>query len=189
MTSGSLPLTDLLQRARDGDDAALRLVFNATYEDLRRMAHARLSGNARGTLLDTTALVHESYLRFAKAGELKIEDRGHFFRYASHVMRSVIVDLARARLAERRGGDAQHVTLDTAAGDSAADDAATEEILRVHAALEDLATLDPRIGHVVEMRYFAGMTETEIGTALGVTERTVRRDWEKARLLLARALE
>jgi RNA polymerase sigma factor (TIGR02999 family) len=131
MTSGSLPLTDLLQRARDGDDAALRLVFNATYEDLRRMAHARLSGNARGTLLDTTALVHESYLRFVNAGELKIEDRGHFFRYASHVMRSVIVDLARARLAERRGGDAQHVTLDTAAGDSAADDAATEEILRV----------------------------------------------------------
>ena len=112
-------LTDLIHRAQEGDPNAFRQVFNTTYEDLRRMARARLSPGARGTLLDTTSLVHESYLRFANAGELRIEDRAHFFRYARHVMRSVIVDLARSRLAERRGGDAEHVTLNTALGGAA----------------------------------------------------------------------
>lgn len=189
MVSGSPPLTDLLQRAHEGDSAALRSVFDAAYEDLRRMAHARLRSDTRGTLLDTTALVHESFLRFARAGELKLEDRLHFFRYASHVMRSVIVDMARARHADRRGGDASHITLNTAIGEGTVEESASDEILRVHAALEDLAALDQRMSQVVEMRYFAGMTEAEIGTALGVTERTVRRDWEKARLVLARALE
>jgi RNA polymerase sigma factor (TIGR02999 family) len=102
-------------------------------------------------------------------------------------MRSVVVDLVRARLAERRGGGAAHVTLNTAIGDGAP--AAEAEILRVHEALEELATLNERMAQVVEMRYFAGLTEPEIADALGVTERTVRRDWEKARVLLAEALE
>jgi RNA polymerase sigma factor (TIGR02999 family) len=180
-------LTDLILRAEDGDAAAWRALFDATYEDLRRMARSRLNHGARGTLLDTTSLVHESYLRFANAGQLRIEDRRHFFRYAGHVMRSVIVDLARARLAERRGGEAYHITLNTALGDGVSGD--ESEILRVHEALAEIMQHDERIGCVVEMRYFAGMTETEIADALGVTDRTVRRDWEKARLLLAEALQ
>jgi RNA polymerase sigma factor (TIGR02999 family) len=179
-------LTDLIQRAQQGDEAALRQVFDAAYEDLRRMARSRLRMGVRGTLLDTTSLVHESFLRFANAGELRIEDREHFYRYAGHVMRSVIVDIARASLAERRGGGAGCVTLDTAIGDGAT--SGEDEVLRVHEALEELALHDQRMVQVVEMRYFAGMTETEIAAALGVTDRTVRRDWEKARLLLARSL-
>jgi RNA polymerase sigma factor (TIGR02999 family) len=180
------PLTDLIRRAQDGDAQALKSVFDVTYDDLRRLARARLSRGGRGTLLDTSALVHESYLRFANAGQLRIEDRQHFLRYTSHVMRSVVVDLVRGKLADRRGGGASHVTLNTGIGDGAA--AAEDEILRVHEALEELARLNQRMAQVVEMRYFAGLTETEIADALGVTERTVRRDWEKARLFLKELL-
>ena len=179
-------LTDLIRQASNGDDVALQRVFDATYPELRRLARARLSNNARGTLLDTTSLVHESYLRFANAGELNIADRQHFLRYAGHVMRSVIIDFVRERMALRRGGDAAHVTLNTSVSDSSA--TGEEQILRVHEALDELAQYDRRLVQVVEMRYFAGMTENEIADALGVTDRTVRRDWEKARLLLAEAL-
>jgi RNA polymerase sigma factor (TIGR02999 family) len=150
------------------------------------MAHGRIRQVGPGTLLDTTSLVHESYLRFQRAGELDINDRAHFFRYAGHVMRSVIVDMARAKLAERRGGDAAHVTLNTALGDTAPGSEA--EVVRVHEALEELGKHDARLVQVVEMRYFGGMTEVEIAGALGITDRTVRRDWEKARLLLAQLL-
>jgi RNA polymerase sigma factor (TIGR02999 family) len=101
-------------------------------------------------------------------------------------MRSVIVDLVRERRAERRGGDVRHVTLNTQADSP---DGAEEEILRVHEALDDLARYDERLVRVVEMRYYVGMTEAEIADALGITDRTVRRDWEKARLLLAEALK
>jgi RNA polymerase sigma factor (TIGR02999 family) len=179
-------LTDLIRRARDGDEQALKAFFDVTYEDLRRMARARLSKAGRGPLLDTTSLVHESYLRFANAGQLQIADRAHFFRYAAQVMRSVIVDLARARLAERHGGGAAHVRLRTDVANAV--QGGEDEIVRVHEALEELRSYDERMLHVVEMRYFGGMTEAEIADALGVTDRTVRRDWEKARLILARTL-
>ena len=185
MTDGG-SLTDLILKAQDGDQAALRQVFDATYEDLRAVARMRLSRGGRGALLDTTALVHESFLRFANAGRLNVEDRGHFLRYASHVMRSVIVDFVRERLAERRGGDVAHVTLNSEI--LSLDEPGETEILKVHEALEELAQHDPRLVQVVEMRYFSGMTEAEIAEVLGITDRTVRRDWEKARLLLARAL-
>jgi RNA polymerase sigma factor (TIGR02999 family) len=179
-------LTDLIRRANDGDEGALERVFDAAYQDLRRLAHMRLTQGARGVYLDTTALVHESYLRFASAGQLSLQDRQHFMRYAATVMRSVIVDFVRERQAARRGGDALHVTLNTDAG--SATSSAQDEIMRVHEALDELAQLDRRICQVVEMRYFAGMTEAEIAGALGVTDRTVRRDWEKARLVLAQVL-
>jgi RNA polymerase sigma factor (TIGR02999 family) len=180
-------LTDLIRRAQDGDEAALRIVFDATYAELRGLARARLRKGSRNTLLDTTSLVHEAFLRFADAGRLHIGDRQHFLRYASHVMRSVIVDFVRERLAQRRGGDAVHVTFNSEIGDVAG--AGESEILKIHEALEELAQFDARLVQVVEMRYFAGMTETEIAAALGVNDRTVRRDWQKARLLLADALK
>jgi RNA polymerase sigma factor (TIGR02999 family) len=178
-------LTDLIHQAQSGDSAALRRIFDATYGDLRALARARLSRGGRDHVLDTTSLVHESYLRFIEAGRLRIEDRQHFLRYSSHVMRSVIVDFVRENRAKRRGGDALHVTLN-----SQIDAGGGElEIVRVNDALEELARHDARMAQVVEMRYFAGMTEPEIAEALGVTDRTVRRDWEKARLLLAEALK
>jgi RNA polymerase sigma factor (TIGR02999 family) len=180
------PLTDLIRAAQGGNADALNRMFAAMYDDLRIMARKRLHSHQRGTMLDTTSLVHESFLRFSKAGHLQIEDRKHFLRYASLVMRSVVVDYARERLTGRRGGGATHVTLTTHAGGAATD--ACAQILHVHDALEELAKLDERLALVVEMRYFAAMTENEIAEALDITDRTVRRDWEKARLILADAL-
>jgi RNA polymerase sigma factor (TIGR02999 family) len=179
-------ITQLLQRAREGDKQAFDQLFQALYPDLRRIAHARLAPHVRGTMLDTTALVHEAYLKFEKSARLTPGDRGHFLAYAANVMRSIIVDAARAKRAERRGGDADRVTLNTDVGETLASE--EDEILDVHAALEELGQLDARLAQVVVMRYFGGMKETDIALALGVTDRTVRRDWDKARLLLANAL-
>lgn len=180
-------LTDLIQRAQNGEAGALQSVFQITYDELRMMARARLMGGGRSVSLDTTALVHECYLRFATAKRLSVEDRVHFFRYAGTAMRSVIVDLARGALREKRGSGENPETLGTTVSESVSV-AGEEQVLGVHEALEELAQVDPRLVQVVEMRYFAGLTEAEIGAALGVTERTVRRDWEKARLVLAEAL-
>ena len=155
------------------------------YGQLRVLARARLRQGGRECLLDTTALVHEAYLRLAGVDMDSAEQRS-FFAYASRTMRSVIVDFARKRQTECRGGDAFMVTLTgplAERGPVAADD-----ILRVHEALDELAHIDARLAEVVEMRYFAGLTEPQIAQALGTSERTVLRDWEKARLLLARAL-
>jgi RNA polymerase sigma factor (TIGR02999 family) len=180
-------LTVLIRRAQSGDEAAEKAIFAATYDDLRGLAHARLRGGPPGQLLDTTSLVHESYLKIVRTGALRVEDRVQFFRYAGRVMRSVVVDFVRARFADRRGGEAIHVTLGPDLADPARDGAT--EILRVHEALEELAKHAPRLVQVVEMRYFGGMSESDIAEALGLTERTVRRDWEKARLLLLEALQ
>ena len=175
-------VTQLLAAAREGDSAAAGRAFSLLYDELRRLARARLRPHQTMTLLDTTSLVHESFLKLVGAKSLPVEDRHHFFAYASRVMRSVIVDFARARRAERRGGDAERVVLDTALGEKLA--APENDVLRVHEALEVLAQADERLAQVVEMRYFGGMTEPEIAESLGLSERTVRRDWEKARLLL-----
>ena len=180
-------LTDLIRRAQGGDESALRGVFDATYQELRSMARARLRRSGPNTFLDTTSLVHEAYLRFAESNRLHIGDRQHFLRYASHAMRSVIVDFVREALADRRGGGAEHVTLNSEIHDGALSNEA--EILAVHEALQELAKVDAHLVQVVEMRYFAGMTEPEIAAAMGINERTVRRHWQKARLLLADALK
>ena len=133
-------------------------------------------------MLDTTALVHESYLRLVQTGQLTFDDRRAFFGYASQVMRSVIVDSARARSAERRGGDAHVMTLSTdLAHDIRQDD---EGIIQVHDALQELERADARAARMVEMRYFGGYSDREIAETLDVTERTVQRDWEKAKMLL-----
>jgi RNA polymerase sigma factor (TIGR02999 family) len=151
------------------------------------MAQARLARDATITLLDATSLVHEAYLRLQQVEHIDLGSRAEFMAYASRVLRSVIVDFARRRLAQRRGGDAVHLTLATEAADHiGADDT---DILRVDEALRALADTDPRLRSVVEMRYFAGLSEQEIADALGVTERTVRRDWQRARLLLSVSLQ
>jgi RNA polymerase sigma factor (TIGR02999 family) len=179
-------ITAFIERARQGDRAAFDGLFEALYPELRRIAHARLARNVRDTLMDTTVLVHECYMKFVAAQRLRVEDRAHFLAYAATAMRSIVVDAARAARAERRGGAAAHVTLDTGHADSLAQ--AEDEAIDIDEALRELAQLDPRLVRVVEMRYFGGMTDAEVGAALGVTDRTVRRDWEKARLLLQHAL-
>jgi len=180
-------LTDLIHHVHDGETGALQSVFELTYDELRRLARYRLQTVERAAVLDTTGLVHECYLRLASAKKLAVEDRVHFFRYAGRAMRCVIVDMARGALRTKRGNGERPLSLSTTICESTSA-AAEEEVLSVHDALDDLAQIDPRLVQVVEMRYFAGMTEADIATALGVTDRTIRRDWEKARLLLARAL-
>ena len=168
----------------DADDRA-PATWQAAYPELKKIARARLHAAQPGAPgINTTALVHESFLRLAgRIDGLQFDSRGHFYAYAARVMRSVIVDLVREQQAGRRGGGAAHVTLDTVVADGLAstDDG---EALRVDEALTALAAVEPRLAQVVEMRYFAGMTDDEIAQVLGLTDRTVRRDWDKARLLL-----
>jgi len=177
----------LIARVNAGEPGAQSELFAAAYGELRALARARLRGGGRSTVLDTTALVHESYLRFVRNGRLRSEDRRAFFAYASRVMRAVIVDAVREHLADRRGGAAEWLTLDTQIGDELP--AAGRDLLRVEEALQVLAEAEPRLAQVVEMRYFGGYDDAEIADALGVAERTVRRDWNKARLLLAAILD
>lgn len=180
-------LGELIRRLQSGDAGAREKLFAAAYGELKKLARARLRDGGRNTLLETTALVNESYLRFLNSGQLRIEDRRAFFAYASKVMRSVIIDLVRQRQAERRGGDATELTLDTQIAASLP--AGEAEIVHVYDALLALEAAEPRLAQVVEMRYFGGYSEAEIAETLGLTERTVRRDWDKARLLLMSALK
>ena len=179
-------ITDLIEAARGGDGAARDELFAETYRELRSLARSRLRGGPRDALLDTTSLVHESYLRLIACERLEVRDRVHFLNYAGSAMRSVIVDCVRKWRAARHGGESFRTTLSSQVGESL--QANEDEILRVHEALEDLAKFDARMVQVVEMRYFAGMSETEIADALSISDRTVRREWEKARLWLAQAL-
>jgi RNA polymerase sigma factor (TIGR02999 family) len=153
----------------------------SAYDELRRLARARLRSNGPLTLLDTAGLVSDTYRRLAVQHNLHIESRAHFLGYCARIMRSVIIDLLRQRDAERRGGGDQKITLNTEIGESLA---AADEPLRVNEALGELAEREPRLAQVVEMRYFGGYSEDEVAEALGVNTRTVQRDWQKARMLL-----
>jgi RNA polymerase sigma factor (TIGR02999 family) len=180
-------VTELLDRIRQNDQAALDALVALVYPDLHRMARNRLAQNDTITLLDATAMVHEAYLRLQGTGRIEAKSRPQFFVYAAQVLRSVMVDFARKRRAERRGGGQANLTLseELASGLGGTD----EDIERVNEALDELAESDPRLRHVVEMRYFGGFNDQEIAEALGVTDRTVRRDWERAKLLLSVALK
>ena len=161
-------------------------MFEVVYPELKRIARYRLRRDDGGTHLNTTALVNECYLKFSGAEQLAPQDRAHFLAYAAVAMRSIVVDAARARLAERRGSGERPVTLDSAIiGEMPSDD---EQVLHVHEALAELQSMDARLAQVVEMRYFGGMTDEEVGQALDVSAKTVRRDWDKARLILASSL-
>jgi RNA polymerase sigma factor (TIGR02999 family) len=179
-------ITTLLRAAGQGDRPAADQVVALLYADLQRLARQRLQQAGQPTALNPTALVHESWLRLHQAGQLDFPDRKHFLSYAARTMRSIVIDQIRARQAQRHGGELQQVTFSTAIAELAPPN--DDEVLRVHEALAELGTVDPRLVQVVEMRYFGGLAEAEIAEALGVTERTVQRDWQKARLFLSMAL-
>ena len=179
-------VTNLLRRARETDRAAIDELVELLYPELHRMARSRLAANATITLLDTTSMVHEVYLKLHGAARIEADSRGQFLAYASHVMRSVIVDFARKRRADRRGGGAANVTLATELLDGWS--STDEDVERVDDALQELESTDPRLKQVIEMRFFGGFNEQEIAEALSITDRTVRRDWERAKLLLSVSL-
>ncbi|MGC4028563.1 MAG: ECF-type sigma factor [Steroidobacteraceae bacterium] len=174
---------DDLRAGRSTTDAVNEL-FRATYGELKQLARASLRRNAPITTLDTTAVVHESYLRFLNREGLALEDRRHFLIYAARVMRSVVVDMTRRRCAARRDGGTP-VTLRT---DLDAAEVRDEELLRVDEALTGLERIDPQLARIVEMRYFAGFTVDEVASHLDTSARTIARQWNKARLLLMDAL-
>jgi RNA polymerase sigma factor (TIGR02999 family) len=174
-------VTRLLQAAAGGDRAAIGRIYAILYPELKAMAHRRVRQDAGRAALDTTALVHESYLRMVKGG-LSLESRRHFMGYAAHVMRSVVIDLARQAGAQRRGGDQLQVTLNTNLANSL--ESSVSEVVRLDELLSELAEIDPRLVAVVEMRYFAALDLSQIAEYLDISERTVQRDLEKVRLLL-----
>jgi len=174
-------LTDLRGGRREAFDQILPLVYN----ELRRTARRELAVRPNDSL-STTALVHELYLKFSRTGRADWRDRAHFLGVAAVAMRHILVDRARRRTAEKRGGPSQHVTLDD---ELTATDSRAESLLELHEALDQLAKLDERLCRVVECRFFGGMTEQETAEALSIGVRTVRRDWIKARGLLFQALD
>ena len=175
-------LLAVLRRGGPDREDALDRLFPLVYAELRRAADYLLQRERDGHTLQPTALVHEAFLKLSAGAVPDAQDRAHFVGIAARAMRQILVDHARRRAAEKRGGG-QFVTLgdDAAADDGAAD---AETVLAVHDALEELATLDARLAKVVELRYFGGLGEAEVAAALGVTTRTVQRDWAKARAWL-----
>jgi RNA polymerase sigma factor (TIGR02999 family) len=174
---------DLIRRVNVGEAGARDRLFTTAYSELRKLARSRLHDGGRNTYLNTTALVHETYLRFLRGSQLQVEHRRAFFGYASQVMRSVIIDAVR----ERQGGDLERLTLDTEISEQIP--AGEAALLLVHEALDALAQTEPRLAKAMEMRYFGGYSEAEIGEALEVGERTVRRDLDKAQRLLRLLLQ
>src|SRR5437764_1030713 len=177
-------VTELLAELRSGNREAFDQILPLVYNELRRVARRELAVRPNDSL-STTALVHELYLKFARAERADWRNRAHFLSVASVAMRHILVDRARRRAAEKRGGPQRHVTLDdnvAVSGDQA------DSLLELHEALEHLARIDERLARVVECRFFGGMTEQETAEALHIGVRTVRRDWIKARGLLYHAL-
>lgn len=177
-------ITELLVALRQGDRAAMGALMSLVYEDLRRRAHYQLARLPHGTL-STTGLVHEAYLKLANSRNLLWQDRNHFFAVAAKAMRSVVVDYARRHLAQKRGGAARQVPLDEGLLRVEQD---AVGILAIHQALDRLSAVDERLSDLVELRFFGGLSVEEIGQVLQLSERTVKRDWTKARTLLYQML-
>ena len=176
---------DVLAELRSGRRDTLDRLMPVVYEHLRVIARHQLAIRERGGTLSTTGLVHEAYLKLVDQSRVAWSDRAHFFALASVAMRHVLVDRAKARLAQKREGALQRVTLDN---EQIASDDQPEALLDLNDALDRLAAVEPRLARVVECRFFGGLTENETAETLGITTRTVQRDWAKARMLLRRAL-
>ena len=175
---------NLLDDLRTGGPGALDRVFPLVYRELKAIAHRHISAHKNGTLA-TTELVHEAYLKLVDQSRAEWQDRAHFFALASAAMRHVLVDRARARVTRKRGGGRRQVAL---TDQMLAIDNDAESLLAIDDALTRLAAVEPRLARVVECRFYGGLSEEEIAEALGVTVRTVERDWAKARMLLLRTI-
>jgi RNA polymerase sigma factor (TIGR02999 family) len=174
-------VTELLVRWSQGDNAALAELTPLVYEELRRVAHRRLSGQRPNHTLQTTALVNEAYLRLADQTNPQWQNRAHFFAVAARAMRQILVSYARTEQAQKRGRDAVKVDLDEAAIVSPEE---SKQIVDLHEALEQLSALDSRKAQIVELKYFGGLNYDEIAEVLKISRITVRRDWEFAKVWL-----
>jgi RNA polymerase sigma factor (TIGR02999 family) len=178
-------ITGLLLAWGDGDSEALERLTPLVYQELRRLARGYMRGERAGHALQTTALVNEAYLRLIDAGRMRWQNRAHFFAVSAQLMRHILVDFARARRNQKRGGEAAQVSLDEAL--TIAPERGSE-LIALDDALTALAKLDERQSKVVELRFFGGLTEPEIAEVLKVSPRTVNSDWSLARSWLLREL-
>ncbi len=189
---GPIPgeVTQLLAAVRQGDGSAMDRLMTLVYDELRAVARRQLRRWRPGQTLDTTALVHEAYLRLVDQAGASWQDRAHFLSVAGVAMRHILVDAARRRAAKKRGGEGLRITLDELQPDQGGTDASRRavEILDLDEALTSLAARNERLSRLVELRFFAGLTEEETARTLGTSERTVRRDWLKARAFLFHTL-
>ena len=185
MTPTSHEVTQLLLAWSEGDKQALDRLVPLVYDELRRLAQSYMRRERANQTLQTTALINEAYLRLIDANRVKWQNRAHFFGVASRVMRQILVTIAREHGAQKRGGGAEQVSLDEA---MMIDEGRDEDLVALDEALVALAQFDARKAQVVEMRFFGGLTEEEIGAALDVSTETVRRDWRLARSWLRRRL-
>ena len=185
MNESTHDVTRLLQAWGRGDTAALDTLVPLVYDELHRLAHCYMAREWAASTLQTTALVHEAYVRLVDANEVEWKNRVHFFAISANVMRRILVDFARSRGSQKRGGDVQKVSLEEAMIPSPEGD---EDFLALDSALTALAAFDPRKAKVVELRFFGGFTEQEAAEALGVSSDTVLRDWKSAKLWLYREM-
>jgi RNA polymerase sigma factor (TIGR02999 family) len=181
----SSPVTQLLVRWRDGDREALEALMPLVYDELRRLAHHYLRQERSDHTLQSTALVHEAYLRLAGQNPPQWQNRAHFFGIAAHIMRQILVEYARGRSAAKRGGSACRLTLDEAV---ALPQQMDVDVVELDKALTGLAELDVQQSRIVELRFFAGLTIEDTSEVLGISPATVKRDWVTARAWLYRAM-
>lgn len=178
-------ISRLLAAVDRGEPGALDDLVAAVYPELKRLAHFQLAGERPGHTLNTTAIVHEAFVRLA-SGDGKWNDRGHFLRAASTVMRHLLVDHARKKRAEKRGAGQAPLTLED---DRYATDDDSLAVLALDNALRDIAEIDPRLEQIIECRYFAGLSVNDTAEALGMAVRTVERDWQRAKAYLLKAMD
>jgi RNA polymerase sigma factor (TIGR02999 family) len=178
-------ITSLILATESGDRSAADALFAALYSELHRMAKSQLARNGSGVTLGATTLLHEAYLNIAGREAAKFPDEGRFMAYASKVMRGLIIDYARSRQAQKRGGGFEITSLGNEVAEAVADES---ELVRISAALDGLAGVDASLAEVVDLKFFCGFSFAEIAVMRSVSERTVQRRWEKARIFLHREM-
>jgi len=178
-------LSTLVASAEQGDHAAADKLFAALYDELHRMARRELARRGAGVTLGATTLLHEAYLDISDRDRAAFPDRNRFMGYASRVMRGLIIDYARRRQAQKRGGQFEITSIATDVAEAVPD---AQQLTRLSDALDELESADARLARIVDLKFFCGFSFAEIGVMVGVSERTVQRDWEKARIYLHRVL-
>lgn len=180
-SSVSTIYSSLLTSAERGEPGAARALFAALYAELHRLARRELARNGAAVTLGVTTLLHEAYLDMSGREHTSFPDRARFMGYASRVMRGIIIDYARRRQAVKRGGQFRITSIGTEDGEALAD---SQELSRIGEALEELAAVEPALAEIVDLKFFCGFSLAEIAAMRGVSERTVQRSWEKARIYL-----
>ena len=181
----NVALSSLIASAEQGDRAAADKLFSALYDELHRMAKRELAKRGAGMTLGATTLLHEAYLDISDREGVTFPDRNRFMGYASRAMRGLIIDYARRRNAHKRGGEFEITSLSTNIAEQVAD---PDELTRLSSALDELEGTEPALARVVDLKFFGGFSFVEIASMMGVSERTVQRDWQKARIFLHQVL-